>query len=186
MSKNTELRSREERFRALLKNLPQKIFLKDRNSTYISCNENYARDLNIKAEEVAGKTDYDFYPKELADKYRADDERIMGAKKGEDLEEKYIQDGRERWVHTAKTPVEDENGDVTGVLGIFWDVTDRKKMEEEKEEHLHELEVFYKASIGREERIVELKERVTHLEDKLEEKQNRKDLEKQQKEVHVK
>ncbi len=168
---NTELRRREERFRTLLDNLPQKIFLKDRNSTYISCNENYARDLNIKPEEVAGKTDHDFYPKELADKYRVDDERIMGDKKGEDLEERYVQDGQERWVHTSKTPVENENGDVTGILGIFWDVTDRKKMEEEKEEHLRELEVFYNASTGREERIVELKKRVRELEDKLELKQ---------------
>ena len=63
------LRESEEKHRTLLENLPQKIFFKDKNSVYISCNENYARDLKIKAEEIAGKTDYDFYPKELAEKY---------------------------------------------------------------------------------------------------------------------
>ncbi|KPJ49093.1 MAG: hypothetical protein AMJ41_03625, partial [candidate division Zixibacteria bacterium DG_27] len=63
------LRESEERYRTLLENLPQKIFYKDRRSVYVSCNENYALDLKIKPEEIAGKTDYDFYPKELAEKY---------------------------------------------------------------------------------------------------------------------
>ncbi len=51
----------ESKYKTLLENLPQKIFLKDTNSVYISCNENYARDLKIKAEDIAGKTDYDFF-----------------------------------------------------------------------------------------------------------------------------
>jgi len=84
------LRQSESRYKTLLENLPQKIFLKDRNSVYISCNENYARDLRIRAEEIAGKTDYDFYPKELAEKYRADDKRIMQSGKIKDIEEKYL------------------------------------------------------------------------------------------------
>ncbi len=59
--------------RVLLENLPQKIFHKDKNSVYVSCNNNYARDLKIQPDEIIGKTDYDFYTKELAEKYRADD-----------------------------------------------------------------------------------------------------------------
>jgi len=57
--------------------LPQKIFHKDKNSVYVSCNKNYARDLKIQPDEIIGKTDYDFYNKELAEKYRADDKRIL-------------------------------------------------------------------------------------------------------------
>ncbi len=136
---NTELRRREERFRTLVENLPQKIFLKDKNSVYMSCNENYARDLKTKPDEIVGKADYDFYPKELAEKYRADDKRIMGSKKGEDLEEKYIQDGQERWVHTVKVPVRDENGNITGILGIFWDITERKKVDDALRKQTHDL-----------------------------------------------
>src|SRR4030066_1122341 len=56
-----ELRKSERKYRTLLENVPQKIFLKDRNSVYVSCNENYARDLKIKSNEIIGKTDYDFY-----------------------------------------------------------------------------------------------------------------------------
>ncbi len=130
--KRTEeaLRSSENKYRTLLKNLPQKIFLKDSNSVYISCNENYARDLKINPEEIAGKTDYDFYPKELAEKYRADDKRIISSGQTVEIEEKYIQDGREVIIHTVKTPVRDGQGNITGVLGIFWDITESKKMED--------------------------------------------------------
>jgi two-component system CheB/CheR fusion protein len=119
----------ESKYRTLLENLPQKIFFKDRNLVYVSCNKNYARDLKIKSNEIAGKTDYDFYPKELADKYRADDKRIMESGKTEDIEEEYIYDGKRAFVHTVKTPAKDENGNVVGILGIFWDITERKTTE---------------------------------------------------------
>ncbi len=117
------LRASESKYRTLLEDLPEKIFLKDTNSVYVSCNENYARDFKIKAEEIVGKTDYDFYPSQLAEKYRADDRRIMKSGKTEDINEKYIQNGRELIVHTVKTPVRDKEGNVTGILGIFWDIT---------------------------------------------------------------
>ncbi|MEW6034645.1 MAG: PAS domain S-box protein, partial [Chloroflexota bacterium] len=73
----SSLRASENKYRTLVENLPQKIFLKDRNLAYVSCNVNYGRDLRIQPEEISGKTDYDFYPRELADKYRADDRRII-------------------------------------------------------------------------------------------------------------
>ncbi len=125
------LRKSENKYRTLIENLPQKIFYKDRNSVYISCNKNYADYLKIKPNEIAGRTDYDFYPQELAEKYRADDKRLMDTGKTEDIEEKYIQDGQEIWIYTIKTPVVDNSGNVNGILGIFWDITDRKKLEEQ-------------------------------------------------------
>lgn len=99
------IQASESKYRTLLEDLTEKVFLKDRNSVYVSCNENYARDFKIKAEEIAGKTDYDFYPKELAEKYRAEDRRIIKSCKTEDINEKYIQNSREVIVHTVKTPV---------------------------------------------------------------------------------
>lgn len=123
------LRKSESKYRTLLENVPQKIFLKDRNSVYVSCNESYARGLKIESGEIVGKTDYDFYPNELAEKYRADDQRIMESGETQDIEEEYIDKGLKVFVHTVKTPVKDENGNVAGILGIFWDVTERKQME---------------------------------------------------------
>ena len=117
------LKVSENKYRTLLENLPQKIYLKDKDSVYISCNENYTKELKIRAAEIAGKTDYDFFPKELAEKYRADDKRIMKSGKTEDINEKYVQRGKEIFVHTVKTPVKDQAGNVIGILGIFWDIT---------------------------------------------------------------
>jgi len=137
------LRESVAKYRLLVENLPQKIFLKDRNSVYISCNENYARDLKIKADEIKGKTDYDFYFKELAEKYRADDKRVMESGKIEDIEEKYTQDGQERFVHTVKIPIRDEQGNVIGILGIFWDITEHKKVEEALKSSEEKLKILF-------------------------------------------
>jgi len=124
------LQGSENKYKVLLENLPQKIFHKDKNSVYVSCNNNYARDLKIKPDEIIGKTDYDFYNKDLAEKYRADDKRIMESGKTEYIEEKYIQNGQEVIVETVKTPLKDKKGDTIGLLGIFWDITERRQIDE--------------------------------------------------------
>lgn len=126
------LRMNERKYRMLLENLPQRIFYKDRDSVYVSCNKNFADDMHIKPDEVAGKTDYDFYPKKLAEKYRADDKRIMQSGRMEDIDEKYVKDKQEFTIHTVKTPIRDENGDVIGILGIFWDITEKVALQKEK------------------------------------------------------
>jgi PAS domain S-box-containing protein len=131
------LRKSERKYRSLAKNVPAKIFMKDAQSTYLSCNESYACDLGISPDQIAGRTDHDFYPKELAEKYRADDMRIMASGNIETLEERYIQDGQETWVNTRKTPIRDEQGNVVGLLGIFWDITERKLAEEERAKTIH-------------------------------------------------
>jgi PAS domain S-box-containing protein len=124
------LRISEAKYRTLIENIPQKIFMKDRNYRWVSINENLARDLGLRPEEVVGKADADLFPAELAAKYHTDDMRIMETGKTEDIEEKYIQEGRETWVNTIKTPVRDASGVIVGVLGVFWDITERKRAEE--------------------------------------------------------
>ncbi len=124
------LQESESKYRTLVENLPQKIFLKDKNSVYVSCNDNLARDFKIKSEEIAGKTDYDIVPRELAEEYRADDKRIIESGQTKAIEEKYIQEGEERIIHIVKTPVKDEQGNIIGVLGIFWDITELKKAQD--------------------------------------------------------
>jgi PAS domain S-box-containing protein len=124
------LQGSENKYKVLLENLPQKIFHKDKKSVYVSCNNNYARDLKIQPDEIIGKTDYDFYTKELVVKYRADDKRIMESGKTDYIEEKYIQNGQEAVIQTVKTPLKDDKGNTIGILGIFWDITERRMIEE--------------------------------------------------------
>jgi len=135
----------ETLYRSLVEHLPQLIFIKDRNSVYISCNAKYAHSLGIKPEEIVGKDDSAFYPRELAEKYRADDRTVIDTGTLKDIEEKYLVEGAERWVHTIKLPYRDEHGNIIGVLGIFEDITEHKKVEvallESEERYRQLLEV---------------------------------------------
>jgi PAS domain S-box-containing protein len=125
------LRESEAKFRTLVENIPQKILMKDRNYRWVSINENLARDFGFRPEEVVGKMDADLFPPELAAKYHSDDIRIMETGKAEELEEKYIVAGKETWVNTIKTPVRGANGEIEGVLGVFWDISGRMRAEKE-------------------------------------------------------
>ncbi len=135
------LRASENKYRTLLENLPQRIFYKDKELRYVSCNQNYVRDLDIAPDEIAGKTDYDLFPQSLADKYRRDDKRVLSSGKMEEMDEKYIVHGQEIVVHTMKTPIKDEAGNVIGILGIFWDITEKValQMEAFRTRHLASL-----------------------------------------------
>ena len=128
--------AKETQFRTLIDNLPSKVFLKNRNSVYMVCNENYANDLGIKPGEIAGKTDYDFFPTHLAEKYRADDKRVMESGEIENLEDDYstigdfLKNDQKMIINTVKIPIRDNAGNVTGLLGFFWDITARRSAEE--------------------------------------------------------
>jgi len=127
------------KYKLIIDNLPQKIFIKDKNSVYIFCNNNYAADLKILPEDIIGKTDYDFYPKDVADKYKRDDQRVIESGKSEELEEKYVQAGKEAFVQTIKKPVRDKKGHVVGIVGIFWDITEHILEDESLLENQKEL-----------------------------------------------
>ena len=120
------LRQSEARYKTLVESLPQRIFLKSKEYKFISVNESFARALHLRPADLVGKDDYDIYPKELADKYRTDDKRVMEHGQSEEFEEQHVQDGRNIWVNTTKVPVRDQTGKINAIIGIFWDVTDRK------------------------------------------------------------
>ena len=123
------LRKSENKYRTLVENLPQNILHKDTESVYISANESYCRDLKIHPDNIPGKTDYDFFPKKVAEKYISDDKRIMASQKIEELEETYVLNGQECTVNTVKVPIKNDAGRVIGILAIFWDITRTKQLE---------------------------------------------------------
>ncbi len=125
-----DLINSEKKYKILAENIPLKVFHKDTECVFVACNKNFAGDLGIDADRISGKTDYDFFPKELADKYRNDDKRIMESEIIESFEEQYIgHRGKGSVIRTIKAPIRDENNKVTGLLGIFTDVTELKMAE---------------------------------------------------------
>ncbi|MCB2182477.1 MAG: PAS domain S-box protein [Desulfobulbaceae bacterium] len=125
-----DLKKSELRYKKLLENLPQKIFYKDTRSVYVSCNSNYAKELRTVPEKIAGTTDYDYFPKDFADKYVNDDKKIIASGSADEFIEKYVAEGQEFWVHTVKVPLFDDKANVSGVLGIFRDISRQKEAEE--------------------------------------------------------
>jgi PAS domain S-box-containing protein len=125
------LRKSEVLNRRLVENLPHRVFIKDRDSAYVSCNVNYARDLGVTPEQIVGKDDFALHPAEMAEAFRADDRAIIETGELKELDERFLVEGQERWAHTMKVPFRDEQGIIMGVLGVFEDITDRRRAEEE-------------------------------------------------------
>jgi PAS domain S-box-containing protein len=123
------LRSNEQFNRTLVEHIPLSIFVKDRESRFLSCNENFARMLGVSASDVIGKDDFAFNPPEKAEKYRADDRDVMMSGFPKTCDETYSAGGQERWAHTVKVPYHDSQGNIIGVLGLFEDVSQQRLAE---------------------------------------------------------
>ena len=120
-------------YHSLVETLPASILRKDAEGRFTFGNRLFHNALGVtRSEEFVGKTDLDFFPKELAEKYRADDRRVMeGGVAFETVEEHVTHHGERLYVQVIKTPLRDPQGRVAGVQGIFWDVTARKRAEEQ-------------------------------------------------------
>jgi len=126
------LKSSEMFYQALVESLPQNILRKDTKGRFVFANQKFCASLGKSLREVLGKTDSDFFPAHLADKYHRDDLKVMSTREPIDtIEANQTPQGDRIYVHVIKTPLFDTAGNVTGIQGIFWDVTERKKTEEE-------------------------------------------------------
>jgi PAS domain S-box-containing protein len=129
----------------LVDHIPFRIYAKDRGSRFLFGNNRMARLAGVTTTaQLIGKTDYDFFPTELAAKYFADEKQVMES--GESLldYEELVEDqdtGELGWTVTTKVLLRDENGEVNGIVGIGYDITQRKQMEARLLERTQALEV---------------------------------------------
>ena len=126
------LRTSEAFYQTLVDTLPQNILRKDIQGRFTFANKKFCHSVGKPLHEIIGKTDFDFFPRDMAVKYQRDDARVMTSLENLDTVEAHITPGGEKlFVHVIKTPLYDSLGRVVGIQGIFWDVTQRKKIEEE-------------------------------------------------------
>ena len=116
---------------SLVENMPQSLFRKDKDGRFTFVNGKFCTTLGKTADEVIGKTVFDLYPPQIAFCYVEDDIRIMETGLPVEKEDAYFhQNGIPVTVHVVKTPLFDPEGRVSGIQGIFWDITERKRLEE--------------------------------------------------------
>lgn len=126
------LRSRELYLRAILDNFPFLVWLKDAESNFLAVNSRFAEACGRStANELRGLTDFDVWPAELAEQYRADDRAVITGRVEKNIEEPCEIDGERRWIETFKKPVVNADGQVIGTVGFARDITSRKQMEEQ-------------------------------------------------------
>jgi PAS domain S-box-containing protein len=132
--------------RTLIDSLPDQLYVKDTEGHYLLNNLEHAKALGaVSPEEIAGKTDSDFYPSQLVERYRADEREVVGSGLPlVDKEEPIVdEEGNERWHATTKVPLRDGNGKIVGLAGLTHDITERKWAEEalqKSEENLAEAQ----------------------------------------------
>src|SRR6185436_7056529 len=140
--KRTEerLRNSEAFYQTLVDTLPQNIFRKDSDGKFTFANKKFCHSIGKPLNEILGKTDFDFFPHELASKYQRDDQRVMNTLENLDTTEAHVNhEGHKLYVHVIKTPLYDSLGRVVGIQGIFWDVTQARNNEQARayERDLH-------------------------------------------------
>jgi PAS domain S-box-containing protein len=108
------------------------IYAKDAQSRFTACNKLVANRMGVEPDQLIGKTDFDLFPREMAEKFYSDEQALL--KSGQpliDIEE-FAHDklsGTDRVILTSKVPLRDAAGNLTGIVGTGYDITDRKAAE---------------------------------------------------------
>ncbi|MBV6645434.1 MAG: PAS domain-containing protein [Cyclobacteriaceae bacterium] len=130
----TELAYLSRHFVSLLKNSTDYFYTKDVDLRFISASQSFTKLMGIANwNDIVGKTDYDIYPIELAEKYEKVEQKVLSTGQGfYDLEEEFVtQSGEKIWISNTTEPIRNEEKKIVGLIGISHDITQRKKMEED-------------------------------------------------------
>ncbi|MDD3725702.1 MAG: HD-GYP domain-containing protein [Candidatus Ratteibacteria bacterium] len=161
LTKTKKIRLDKTFYKELLNNLPEKIFYKDKNLRYIIINRSFADDLGIKPEEIEGKTDLDIFPHNIAEKYRKDDRGIIKTGKPIHIIDPYCPPDKKYVVQCIKIPVKDKKGNVIGMLGMAYDITDKVRLIKKLQKNVKEFQETFEDIIKTMMDIVETKDPYT-------------------------
>jgi PAS domain S-box-containing protein len=134
----TEKREQEEKirrmsrqFETVLETMSAAVFLNDTDGQYLLMNQACRDLLDVSDGEPAGLTDDDIFPPAVAEKARSDDQEVIETGDVIEIEETVPTDGGDRVRLTRKSPVYDDDGEITAVCGVSTDITDQKQREQE-------------------------------------------------------
>lgn len=129
-----ELALSKELLLKVIDNIPLRIFWKDRDLLYQGCNSAFARDAGCeRVDQVLGKDDFAFVWRDLAEEFRHRDRTVLSSQQPSLRYEsrQIVADGSMQWVDVSKVPLRDAKGDVFGVLGMYEDTTERRRVQDQ-------------------------------------------------------
>jgi two-component system aerobic respiration control sensor histidine kinase ArcB len=134
---------RIEQLETIIALMPGNVYWKDKQGRYLGCNSNVVKILKLRSPaDIIGKTNHDLFDKHLADITTEADEQVLLMNKEYVLEEAGLNIyGEPATYFTRKVPLHDENGNVTGLLGISMDITERKVYEDALKEEKKKVEI---------------------------------------------
>ena len=118
-----------QKYKDLVDNLPHRVFLKDRNGVYISCNKAFADDRGKSINEIQGLTDHGLFSRQLADQYQERDQQVLQSGSKIENEEYYPARDSNEIVKIIRIPVHDDHNRISGVLSVLWSITKEKQYE---------------------------------------------------------
>ena len=139
------LRASQHIIEGIINTIPVRVFWKDKNLVYLGCNAAFARDAGFAdPKDIIGKDDYQMVWRDQAELYRGDDRHVIesGCSKFFIEEPQKTPEGNTITLLTSKIPLRSSKEEISGVLGTYMDITDRKQVEEallNSERRLHTL-----------------------------------------------
>lgn len=132
-------------YRAMVRELPDCLNMKDPEGRFLAANPATARLMRAKSvKELIGKTDFDFYPHDLAERFKTDEQKVLESGEALRIDQAFVlADGREGWLSTLKVPYRDDRGRLLGLITYNRDITEQKRNAQLKDEFIstvsHEL-----------------------------------------------
>ncbi|MGB0128015.1 MAG: PAS domain S-box protein, partial [Rhodocyclaceae bacterium] len=139
VQRTAELDQQARYLRALIDNVPHPVWLKDTAGRYLVSNRTNALGCGVPLDAMIGATDFEIWPRELAQRYRADDLEVIRSGRQKVVEEPYADVTKgEIWIETCKTPVLADHGEVIATAGFARDISAHKVTEAAREAALRE------------------------------------------------
>lgn len=140
-----QLRNRENEMSTIIDNIPGFAFLKDNKSNYIIANKKLSDFMGYSKEQIIGKSDLELLPETEAKKYIAEDRKVIDTGKPFFVDrELSIANGELLYLDIRKIPLKDEDGNIRGIIGLGFDITQRKHAEEAIRSYSQDLEELNK------------------------------------------